>query len=270
MNSENCTTTRPATPEDVLGELVAQHRQTCEWGYADPVVTLTFATTIAEWREATDMIQSLELGQTVGGLWGIQCSDQEWRSVLEPEKRRTLGEFCRFIAARATMPVVGPLTILGRPCRPAAMFLAIRRCLEKAGADVTGLTPSTPLEEYVQEYYATFLCDIDRLAPGRLPLVKIQYKRRTSWRTAMWPVLLLPGLAVISFPETFTHLIGFGRALAILGGILLLGRLFGPPCSHRASFGDLQTFRDLAVALCAEGPDPHVSLRYPRKKQVRC
>jgi hypothetical protein len=69
----------PATSEYVLSVLQDEHRQQCHYDdMADHDAKLSFETTVAEWREACDLVDSPELGRAYNQMWGINSSDQVW------------------------------------------------------------------------------------------------------------------------------------------------------------------------------------------------
>ena len=165
----------PATPAYVLAVLRDNHRQQCHFDCeADPGVDLTFDSTVAEWREACDLVASRPLGVAFNEVWEIDRPEAEWFAVLEPAGHRRLGEVCALIAAHATRPHVRPACLLGKECGSAGAFLTVRWLLHRAGASVAGLKPSSPLGPYARHYPGVFLGPIARLAPGALPPVTIR------------------------------------------------------------------------------------------------
>ncbi len=125
----------PATPEYVLTVLRDMHRQQCQHDpEADPGAVPSFDTTVAEWRDACDLLGWRQLGHAYNQVWGIACSDDEWRAVLEPARQRRLADVCQLLAARAARPVIRPSRLLGNTCAPAGAFLTIRSLVHEAGA----------------------------------------------------------------------------------------------------------------------------------------
>ena len=95
MNTHYPTIDEPATPEYVLAVLRDDYRQQCQYDpEAEPDVDLTFETTVAEWRNACDLVGTHDLGRAENEVWGIHRGDDEWRAILEPAKARTLGDVC--------------------------------------------------------------------------------------------------------------------------------------------------------------------------------
>jgi len=64
MNTRYPTIEEPATPEYVLAVLQDMHRQQCQYDSdAEPDVVLSFETSIAEWRDACDLLEWRGLGR---------------------------------------------------------------------------------------------------------------------------------------------------------------------------------------------------------------
>ena len=111
---------KPATPEYVLAVLRDMHRQQCQHDpEADAHAVLSFDTTVAEWRDACDLLEWQQLGRGYNQFWGIACSDGESARVLEPPRFRRLADVCQLIASRAARPVIRPSRMSGSTCAPA-------------------------------------------------------------------------------------------------------------------------------------------------------
>lgn len=166
MRIDYPTLDEPATPEYVLSVLQDAHRQVCRFDeVVDPDAVLTFETTVAEWRDACDLLGWRQLGRAYNEFWGITCSDSEWREALEPARRKRLSDVCGLIAKHALRPRVRPARLLGRTCAPAGTFLTIRSLLHQAGVPVEDITPSTPLEPYP----GAISWSSSKRSPGLLP-----------------------------------------------------------------------------------------------------
>jgi hypothetical protein len=81
---------------------------------------------------------------------------------------RTVRELCADLAARIEVPVSEPVTILGRSCETAGMFLMMKDVLANHGADVSNLAPSSPIEE-IARTHPLILNRIRLSHVGRLP-----------------------------------------------------------------------------------------------------
>ena len=95
----------PATPAYILAVIQDAHRQQCQYDpEADPEAVLTPETTVAEWRDACDLVGWRKLGLACNQEWGIEVSKNEWREILEPADRKRLSDVCRLIAEHARRP----------------------------------------------------------------------------------------------------------------------------------------------------------------------
>ena len=238
----------PATPEYVLDVLRDQHRQAASAYEADPDLVLSMETTVQEWCESEDLMDWQRLGRALNESWDLNIPDEEWFSALEPSREATLQEVCELLARYAVRPRIRPMLLLDRPCLPAGAFLTVRMLLQKAGADVSRITPSTEIESYAIAYPRVFTGALSRLAPRALPDVKVQYSGF---------LIGCSGLVVVSLP---LYCLGICMGIAGLrfvgGALMVLGALsiacirwLGP---SKVTFGTLRTFRDLSYALCTE------------------
>jgi hypothetical protein len=251
-SSENSTMTYdrppvsvPATPEYILDVIRDSHRQQCQFDpEAEPDAELTFETTVADWRSACDLLDWRPLGRALDSEWSLGRPDAVWRSVLEPAKERTLRDVCEFVASGAMRPSIEPMSILGVTCLPAGVFLAIRSLLNKAGADVNSVAPSTPLDEYTRRHLGVFLGPISRLAPNALPAVRVS----TPWYDLSVAGFLLGLLAASAgwLVSPLAMAAGVVLALTSWAGTWITARYLPP---SRVEFGGLRTFRDLACVV---------------------
>jgi hypothetical protein len=242
---------QPATPEYVLAVLRDMHRQQCQHDpEADAHAVLSFDTTVAEWRDACDLIEWRELGRGYNQIWGIACQDHEWRAVLEPPRVRRLADVCQLIAEHAARPVIRPSRMLGSTCAAAGAFLTIRSLLHEAGAPAGEIAPSTPLAPYTRRFAEVFLGPVARLAPGSLPPVRI---RTPVYDVALWG-MLVAAVCLLVGPCSGMHLL---TVLGVLSFTLAYALTwYAARCLLPASveFGELRTFRDLAIVVAEGSP----------------
>ena len=247
MSDDHPTIDEPATAEYVLAVLRDEHRQQCHYDdLADPDVTLSFETTVNDWSDACDLVGWRELGRALNHTWGIACSDAEWRAVLQPYHRRRLSDVCELIARHATRRRIRPVRLLGSDCRSAGAFLTIRSMLRRGGANVNDLSPLTPLAEFTRRDPGLFFGPISRLAPGCLPPVDIRCTpvcRAGCWGAIVGPVCILTGGTGGFYPLTLLGVPLFGLCF------LLSVRASESMPPVRVAFGELRTFRDLAVTI---------------------
>jgi hypothetical protein len=233
-----------ASAEYVLSVIRDNHRQQCQFDpEADPRAVLTFDSTVADWRYACDLLRWRKLAESLNEYWNIKCSLGQWRAVLEPPKQRTLRDVCNLIASHAVCEVVRPAWFLGAPCETAGAFLTVRSLLQDAGADAALIAPSAALAPFARRYAYVFMGPISRLAPNRLPPVKIHkpaYRAAVVGLLASW-LLIVCG----SYWDAGLTIIGV-LAVAFCYVVLFVAAKSNPAA---VEFGNLRTFRDLAVAM---------------------
>jgi hypothetical protein len=255
VNEQFSIARRPVTPEYVLEVLRDSYGQQCEYDpEAEPGIVLSFDTTVAEWRQACDLLPWRGIADAFNVELGIHCSREQWKAALEPAKRKPLRDVCSLLARHAELPQACPVTVLGSSCLSAGTFFAVRSLLRKAGADVAEIAPSTPLESYTRQHPEVFLGPISRLAPGALPPVKIHHPTYDAavWGCAAGLLLMMIGACV-----TFLWVIVVGAFVFIASyATTWIAAGCGP---SRVELGDLKTFRDLATALAQKGT-PAVSV----------
>jgi hypothetical protein len=238
-----------ATPEYVLAVFRDEHRQQCQYDCAaDPYVSLSFATSVRDWRLACDLVGSRVLGRALNHMWKIECTGAEWRAVLRPEGERTLADVCRLIASRAHRARIRPVSTLGCDGKSAGAFLTVRALLQQAGAAAEAISPSTPLAGYTRTYFEVFLLQIARLAPGALPPVRVRTPIYvlSVWMLAASILVLIVGINISLLSGE--HLLTIGSGVAFLLSYFL-NRIASKLRSASVEFGDLRTFRDLAIRL---------------------
>jgi hypothetical protein len=234
----------------VLAVLRDNHRQMCQFdAAADRCAFLSFASTVAEWREACDLLPWRELGQAFNQHWGINVPDVEWQATLEPARERRLEDVCALIARNIQRPEIRPTSMLGCTSVSAGAFEAIRSLLQGAGANAKEIAPSTPLAEYTRQYCQLFLGPISRLAPGALPLVRIHTPIQDAAAWGMVCGWLGGWLYVVIGSICHMSLLTLTGVISCVAAFVLpwIASQFTLPTS--VEFGKLRTFRDLAVAI---------------------
>jgi hypothetical protein len=235
-----------ASPAYVLSVLQDQHRQACQYDpEVDRSAILMFDTTVAQWRDACDLLGWQELGWAYNQYFEISCTDDQWYSALEPAKERTLRDVCKLISKYAMRPRIQPARLLGSPCDTAGAFLTIRSMLHDDGAIANEISPSTELASYTRRHCQVFVSKLSRLAPGALPDVRISTPVYDFFVYLLTAALI--GGLISGFGES-----PVGLACSILVGLFsyfsvnFAARHILP---ESVEFGDLRTFRDLAIAI---------------------
>ncbi len=237
----------PVTQEFVFQAFADEYHQCVDLDEADVELKLDIATSISDWRDGLmdDFFSWRSFAHAMNRIWRMDRPLAEWRNVLLPTKDRTLGDVCQFIAKHGVRPAFRAASVLGPPCESAGAFLAVRELLREDGADVSMLSPSTPLAPYTRRHASTFFERIALLKLGGLPPVEVVNRPQSILCCGTMIGLALLGLGHV-----------FGNPWLVIGAVLFLGvGILGiwfvafliPPTS--VSFHGLATFRDLATHL---------------------
>jgi hypothetical protein len=138
------------TSNELLEIFKEQHRLCSP---LDPIADETFALTrqtkIYEWQEAQDLLPWKEFAEFLNQEFSLNVPIKEWKGILNPDDKKTLGDVCDFLSTKAKKEIIKPIKRLGAECLTAAIFLTLKRNLKNKGADVTGLKPSTRIEQFL-------------------------------------------------------------------------------------------------------------------------
>lgn len=237
-------------PEDVLAILQDEHRHQSSYDPgANPDQILTLESSIEDWRIACDLVEWKTLAAALNEQWNLSVPPSEWKEILTPPKKRKLRGICE-VLSRSNRPrkVIVP-TIFGCPCPAAGVFFAVRELLERDGADVSRLTPSSLLSKYSIEHSRIFERDISQLAPGSLPAIKIQnpdYERATGFLTLA--ILSFFGSVLVSFWIAYLWVPFLFVVFCSAAWVNHVAR-YSRPTS--VTFGELKTVRDLCRTLAS-------------------
>jgi len=162
---------------EVLDIFLEQHRLCCQFDpESNPDAVITADMSVQEWRWASDLLPWKKLCQFLNQEFKINISEEDWYEVFEPQDVKKLKGICALIADNAEREVVEPITVLGRPCLEAAMFLTFRKNLKSKGVDVSGLKPSSKLGPYMDKYFSQVLEEVT--LTGTRPIEKIETRRK--------------------------------------------------------------------------------------------
>lgn len=209
---------------------------------------LHFDTPVDDWREVADLLDWRELAEALNEYWRIDVPEDRWKATLEPAKKKNLWHVCDLIAEHATIEVVRTPSLMGRPCRPAGMFFAIKELLARDGADVSRLIPSTPITQFSIDHLDVFVSRISPLVPGRLP--KMKYDHPSD--TIIIPLLISYGFMVVSIGISWWVPYLWIVFLAVFAAMYCIMQTVAGMKPTNVSFGDLTTFRDLANLLASD------------------
>ncbi|MCG3126261.1 MAG: hypothetical protein CHACPFDD_01092 [Phycisphaerae bacterium] len=237
------------TPDEILAIIREWHRLelSVDHGVKDAQSDLRLTTTVFAWRLECDLLGWKRVARWLNSEFEICAPLSEWRRVLTPSWRRTLGDVCTFLAARVELQRLVPATILGRSCLEAGAFLSLRNALKRAGNDTSELAPSTLLDACTDQEIAVIAQSALRWAPGAL-----QFTRCEDSRGMIAPTLFLAMMSLATLGVWLQNVGVDAGAFLSLGAILIggpatllalciIGRLKAP----RLRFVSDVTFRDL-------------------------
>ena len=238
----------PATPEYILAVIQDSYRFSCQNDpEAEPDMDLSFDSTIDEWRTACDLLPWEELGFALNKRFGIVFESSKWHSLLEPATKKTLKELCEEISKYADKEIIKPVNILGKECLKGGVFLTIRSKLAEAGADVSALTPSSLIEDYMCSHWKAFYEMSSKLFPNKLPVMKFHnplYWFSIYGLVLSFILLLLGWLASVTNTELLSCLLVIVGIASLLFFYLLIG-ITAKRKPDSVDFGGLKTFRDM-------------------------
>jgi hypothetical protein len=239
-------TSRPMTSDEVFASLVDFQRD--ELG----IQLLGEATRETPVRELFNTFEAGTWADVANGLnrlFDLHVSHAYWQPILLPKRKRMLGGLCDFIAERATVPIIQPVTVMGDSSLAAGAFLAVRRIFADAGADVSELRPSSLVSPYFRTSLDTVLPRLMRAAPGCIPIPRVEVPVHSAFGwgfAASWFIVMCGGW--LHCPPAARVMGGIGMA-ACSAAAWICGRAVKPRAVH---FGTARTFADLARVIAGE------------------
>jgi hypothetical protein len=174
-------------------------------------------------------------------FFATNFSKDEWRAVMKPENKKTLLDVCTLISSRATLPALNETKFLGASCKTASAFLALRASLQGAGVNVTGLRPSSKLDNVLRLHLQTIANAVSKLAPGRMP--KIRSRSNLAFKIFAW--MALASLTVFIASEfVAAPLLSAVSCVTLILSFMGVGICSSLPPAE-VHFEGLETFADL-------------------------
>lgn len=181
------------TSDELLEIFKEQHRLCSPLDpNADPYAILTRNTTISELRDANDLLPWNEYAEFLNQEFRIEIPLEDWNGILNPAKKRTLGNLCDFLSTVAEREIVHPMKRFGSECLSAAVFLTLKRNLKNKGVDVTDLRPSTKIEEFVSIHKNYSPLIEEATLTGVKTFDKLEYETHFEKRLKYWIDWIFP------------------------------------------------------------------------------
>lgn len=209
---------RHPTPTEVLAIMVDQHRHQSQVDpEAEPDAVLTMHSTIADWRNACDLVGWRGLGRALNDEWGMALNTRRWREILEPPDKRTLRTLCETISQEALIESFPAIGFLGCRSSSGRAMRAIRAVLVGLGVPRHEIRSTTAVASLMTRYGWRFLVPCLRIAPGALPALKHVGKFHRMLLIAIG-ALLLAGIPL----ELFNSPLGAWSLILALTIMILL------------------------------------------------
>lgn len=228
-------------PTEILQILFANYKQ--QQQYDDIVLKdqlFTFNTTIEEWQDICDLVDSSKLWKYLNYYFRISLNKELWMTVLEPEDTKTLGDLCNFITLHADKEIIQPIKLFGNNCKSAAIFKSLIRKLQDRGVDTSDIKPSSKLEPLVKKYTSTLIEEINQIDPSVLPPINFKANWVYKWGLSTFITLLLVTI-LLAYNES--KLGWLTEGLTLVGYIMIwIGAKLKP---KHASFTNINTVADL-------------------------
>ncbi|MFT3796581.1 hypothetical protein [Flavobacterium sp.] len=163
------------TPTDVLNIFIEQHRLCSPLDFeADPYVELDFDSTIEEWSDANDLLGWRKLYPFLNDSFQIDVSEEDWKNALTPSSKKKLKDVCELISKYSKHKNIEPIKLLGSECLSAAIFLTLKKYLQRRDVDVSDLKPSSPIEPYLDKYFSEMVEQITIVSKGKKVFEKFE------------------------------------------------------------------------------------------------
>jgi hypothetical protein len=169
------------TPENILQILIEQHRLCSPLDpEADPSAELLMTSTIDDWRAANDLLPWQPLSKFINDSFGISATEQEWKLALLPASTRTLKDVCELVSRYSSNDPIHPKRILGSDCLSAALFLTLKKQLQRRQVDVSNLRPSSEVGPYFEKYFSAMVEQTTIISNGAKIFDKFDTKIKKS------------------------------------------------------------------------------------------
>ena len=205
----------------------------------DSCQTLTFSTTISEWRMICDLIEPIKLAKCHHDFFSIKTPLADFEQLLLEEDSKTIGDFCNYVAENSEKTEIKPIISLGQKCLTASIYKSLISKLNKRGVDTNDIRPSSKFVPLFDKNGDAFLEEVNKLAPGSL--TKFEYRDNKIVRLG-WSIIGLSilGLILISLIWQFHWAMILFIGLGII--TIAIGRQYKP---EKEIIGGYDTIRDL-------------------------
>lgn len=238
---------REPSPADVIAFLRADYTLRCG---VDPEVDAGFelqaSTTIADWRETCDLVRPALLVPALNGWFDMSATSAEWRSILEPQHERTLGDLAAFVAARASWPHWQSVRVAGVEDSAVGAFFSLKGLLARAGVPTRGLRPATVVADFARSHLLELGTVLAKLAPYLVTEPRLFWSPASR---ALRVAAMVSFVGAVAFGIFGSPVLSVSLATFTVVGFVISDR--SKP--RRVELGAYRTFADLARAIAGRG-----------------
>ncbi len=227
-------------PNEILEIIRANYRQQQQYDVVLKNYELNFETTILEWRDICDLLDTDQLWKYLNFSFQIDIDYQTWQNILEPEHKQTLKELCEFIALKAEKVIVNPIKLFGQECETAGIFRTLTNRLKNKGIDTSEIKPSSKLETLIMKYGTVIIEEINQIDPNVLPAMNYKSNWIYKWGLRTFITSLLVTIILGFFKSNIAWTTGI---IAFIGYLMTwIGAKLKP---KQANFENLETIADV-------------------------
>lgn len=169
-----------------------------------------------------------DVAEQLNVIFNVDVPMYEWRRVLHEYDFEPVTTLFEFISERTQIECIEPCRIMGRSCREAGAFRALRQALKYQGRDVSAFRPSTRMRRESFPDLGSVLMAVTRIAPRRISGRHEVHQSRLRLVDPM--CLVIAALALFSAP------LFWGLGIGLKSPAMLLAALMATVTVVTASF----------------------------------
>jgi hypothetical protein len=208
----------------------------------DPGETLTFETTISEWRGICDLVEPKNLAKHYYDLFQLTTPLADLEAIVS-HSNSDLKVFCDYLSEHAAKQGISPIMIMGQNCMTASIFTTLINRLQIRGIETENIRPSSKFTPLFKKHGSVLLEEVNKLVPGSLS--KFEYRENWIVRTGI-AINLSSFLSFIVVPMIWHFHWTLFVPLCIGVIITFIGNKFSPA---KEVIGGYNTVRDLILGM---------------------
>lgn len=235
---------------EILSILRANHKQRIqiEFGLLKED-EITCDLTIKNWIDDCELLPWKELSKYYSKHFKIEKFNSELTNSLLPIKKKTVGDFCKFISERATKIEIKPIRLFGIDCEEAGIFRHLKNELVKGDKSANSIKPSSKLEPYMNKLAFNIVEKVNLISPNILPTISFEENEieKQKWK------LFLGGLISLILSSIINSWLLVGIGVGVLISEIWLSKISFEIPPKKFEFEGIETFRDLVERIKKHG-----------------